>query len=353
MINEQLARGSNYAVQGAMLVYTIAFFMYIAEWVFGSRSRFVLTETVADGGAAVLVGASVGTSVGASIGAPVGGRPRGGVRDQFQENLGDEPDPTVHNGDFRADKWGRMAISLSILGFVLHSAAVLLRGLAAHRAPWGNLYEFSVAGSCVAMALYLLLLWKKDARWLGLFVTGTIVLILGVAYVLLYKDAEQLVPALHSYWLAIHVTAAVICSGLFTVASVTTVLYLFKANYEKRAKIGTARPGSVWERVPSAMRLDLTAYRILAFAFPVWTFTVIAGSIWAERAWGRYWGWDPTETWAFITWVTYAAYLHARATMGWKGRNAAIIALLGYGAFIFNYFIVSLFVNGMHSYAGV
>jgi cytochrome c-type biogenesis protein CcsB len=146
--------------------------------------------------------------------------------------------------------------------------------------------------------------------------------------------------------------AAVISSGAFTVASVATVLYLFKARYEKQAKLGQANPNSMWRRVPAAMKLDLTAYRILAFAFPIWTFTVIAGSIWAERAWGRYWGWDPTETWAFITWVVYAAYLHARATHGWKGRNAAIIALVGYGCFIFNYFFVSLFVNGMHSYAG-
>ena len=95
------------------------------------------------------------------------------------------------------------------------------------------------------------------------------------------------------------------------------------------------------------------AYRIHAFMFPLWTFSVIAGSIWAEAAWGRYWGWDPKETWAFITWVIYAAYLHARATIGWRGRKAAYVAIAGFIAIMFNYFIVNMFVQGLHSYSGL
>jgi cytochrome c-type biogenesis protein CcsB len=359
MINESLARFSNYALYGAMLVYALAFFGYAAEWVFGSKSRFVVAASAEAPAESALVGAAVGGD--ATAGDAVGSA--GDVKDPFPTDAFgrpamilpgvDDPDPAIHNGNLRAATWGGAAVSLTTLGFLLHVASVALRGFAAHRVPWGNLFEFSVAGSCVAMAIYMLLLWKKDARWLGVFVTGTVLLVLGLALVVLYHDADQLVPALHSYWLVVHVMAAVICSGAFTVATLATILYLFKSRYETKAKLGTANPNSMWRRVPAAMKLDLTAYRILAFSFPIWTFTVIAGSIWAERAWGRYWGWDPTETWAFITWVVYAAYLHARATMGWKGRNAAIIAIVGYGAFIFNYFFVSIFVNGLHSYAGV
>jgi cytochrome c-type biogenesis protein CcsB len=352
MINESLARYSNYALYGAMIVYAFAFFGYAAEWVFGRNSKFVVpaaadavAETSAEAPAeAALVGAGVG---GASASGGFSG-----LDDLDVPGL-DAPDPAIHNGNLRAATWGGVAVSLTGLAFLLHVASVALRGFAAHRVPWGNLFEFSVAGSCVAMAIYLALLWKKDARWLGVFVTGTVLLVLGLALVVLYHDADQLVPALHSYWLVVHVMAAVICSGAFTVATLATVLYLFKSRHETKARLGTAKPDSMWRRVPAAAKLDQTAYRILAFSFPIWTFTVIAGSIWAERAWGRYWGWDPTETWAFITWVVYAAYLHARATMGWKGRNAAIIAIIGYGAFIFNYFFVSIFVNGLHSYAGV
>jgi cytochrome c-type biogenesis protein CcsB len=337
VINETLAHNSNYALYFATIFYLMAFLAYAIEWVFGSKSVFVVSATVP--AQAVLVGAGASAS-------DAGDRP-------LLLPDSDAPDPTVDNGDLRAAIVGTWALILTGFGFALHLASVVLRGLAAHRVPWGNLFEFSVAGSCVAMGLYLALVWKKNARWLGVFVTGTILLVLGLALEVLYKDADQLVPALHSNWLVVHVIAAVICSGAFTVATLVTVLYLFKSRWETKAKLGTANATSMWRRVPSAMKLDLTAYRILAFSFPLWTFTVIAGSIWAERAWGRYWGWDPTETWAFITWVVYAAYLHARATHGWKGRNAAIIALAGYFCFIFNYFFVSIFVNGLHSYAGV
>jgi cytochrome c-type biogenesis protein CcsB len=342
VINETLARNSNYALYFATIVYLLAFLAYGVEWVFGSKSKFVVPAVAEIPAQGALVG----------VGASGGDKPASPGRPLLLPDP-DAPDPTVDNGNLRAAIFGTWALILTAIGFALHLASVVLRGLAAHRVPWGNLFEFSVAGSCVAMGIYLALVWKKEARWLGVFVTGTILLVLGLALEVLYKDADQLVPALHSNWLVVHVVAAVICSGAFTVATLVTVLYLFKSRWETRAKLGRASATSMWRRVPSAMKLDLVAYRILAFTFPIWTFTVIAGSIWAERAWGRYWGWDPTETWAFITWVVYAAYLHARATMGWKGRNAAIIALVGYFAFVFNYFVVSIFVNGLHSYAGV
>jgi len=358
-----LARFSNYAIYGAMLVYLIAFFAYTAEWVFGRKSSFVVAaaeqgaaRVPAQAEALVAAGRAGDRSAADKVVVPddLSGLDDLDDFDGPDDRPGlDEPTPAIDGGNLRAITAGGIAVSTTLLGLVLHVVGVLCRGLAAHRVPWGNLYEFTIAGSAVAMAIYVGLLFRRNARWLGVFVTGVIVAILGLAVEVLYKDAEQLVPALHSPWLVVHVAAAVLCSGAFTVATLATVLYLLKARYETRAKLGTAKPTSMWKRVPSAMKLDLVAYRILAFSFPIWTFTVIAGSIWAERAWGRYWGWDPTETWAFITWVVYAAYLHARATRGWKGRNASIVALVGYFCFIFNYFIVSIFVNGLHSYAGV
>jgi cytochrome c-type biogenesis protein CcsB len=175
-----------------------------------------------------------------------------------------------------------------------------------------------------------------------------VLLTLGLAVTVLYTDAEQLQPALQSYWLVIHVVAAVTSAGTFTVGAAINVLYLLRDRAERRGQAGVG----VARRLPAAAELDRLAYRVHAFVFPLWTFAVIAGAIWAENAWGRYWGWDPKETWAFITWVVYAAYLHARATAGWKGRRAAAIALAGFGCFLFNYFVINLVITGLHSYAG-
>jgi cytochrome c-type biogenesis protein CcsB len=146
----------------------------------------------------------------------------------------------------------------------------------------------------------------------------------------------------------IHVIAAAASGGIFTVGAAISLLYLLADRAERDAKVNR-----LTERLPAAGKLDRLAYQVHAFVFPLWTFAVIAGAIWAENAWGRYWGWDPKETWAFITWVVYAAYLHARATAGWKGRKAAYIALAGFSTFLFNYFVINLLVTGLHSYAGV
>jgi cytochrome c-type biogenesis protein CcsB len=159
------------------------------------------------------------------------------------------------------------------------------------------------------------------------------------------------VPALKSYWLVIHVAAAIIAGGAFTVGAAATVLYLVADRAERRPDARIA--GAIAARIPDSATLDALAYKVNAFVFPLWTFAVIAGAIWAEDAWGRYWGWDPKETWAFITWLVYAGYLHARATAGWRGRRAAVVALLGFACFLINFFGVNLFASGMHSYAGV
>jgi cytochrome c-type biogenesis protein CcsB len=254
----------------------------------------------------------------------------------------------------KADLAGRIAVSLTGLGAVLHVGGVVTRGLSAMRWPWGNMYEFSCAFALASVLVYLgLLMAGRPVRWLGVPVTVGAVLTLGLAVTVLYTDAEQLVPALHSYWLGIHVTAATACVGAFYTAFAATLLYLGKDAYERRLAAGVGAPASVWERLPAAATLDRFSYRVNAIVFPLYTFTVIAGAIWAEAAWGKYWEWDPKETWSFITWLAYAAYLHSRATAGWKGRRAAYVALVAFACMLFNYYGINIFVTGKHSYAGV
>ena len=249
---------------------------------------------------------------------------------------------------------GLVAVLLTALGFGVHAGSVLLRGLATHRVPFGNMYEFSSAVALSAVGAYLVLLTRHRVRYLGIFVLLPAVLTMGLAGTVLYAAAGPLVPALNSYWLQIHVTGAIISTGVFLVGSIAGALYLVADSYASRMRAGKpAGFTSIARRLPEPAVLDRLSYRTIAFGFPVWTFAIIAGAIWAEAAWGRYWGWDPKETWAFITWIIYAGYLHARATAGWKGRRASWIAVIGLVAFVFNYFGVNLWVNGLHSYSGV
>ncbi|PZH19116.1 c-type cytochrome biogenesis protein CcsB [Streptomyces sp. NTH33] len=355
--NENLASISNTLIYSAMAVYTLAFFAYITEWLFGSRSKVARTAaalTADSGGAAGAKGPAV--TVKSAGGTTVLERPEVVVRSSAGAR--DVPDgPGAHGGDEQGDLYGRVAVSLSVLAFVIQVGGVIARAASVQRAPWGNMYEFNITFSATAVGVYLLLLaLKKNVRWLGLFLTTTVLLDLGLAVTVLYTASDQLVPALQSYWLIIHVSTAIFCGAVFYVGAVGTLLYLFKDSYESKLASG-GKPGrfatSVLERLPASASLDKFSYRVNAAVFPLWTFTIIAGAIWAESAWGRYWGWDPKETWAFITWVAYACYLHARSTAGWKGRKAAYIALIAFGCWLFNYYGVNLFVTGKHSYAGV
>ena len=378
--NESLAQISNYLVYSAMAVYVLAFIGHILEWTVGSRSKVARTAasrgtgaTAAKARAANARAGEGGSGTGAdstSTAAASGGpsvRVKSGDGTRVLERpevvtragkRGDVPDgPGAAGGDEQGDMYGRIAISLTVLAFLLHAAGVLTRALSVQRAPWANMYEFSTAFSMVAVAAYLIFLFsKKNVRWLGLPLITAVLLDLGLAVTVFYTESDQLVPALHSYWLYIHVSLAIICGALFFLGAVATLLYLFRDRYETKLMNG-GTPGafalSVLERLPSSGSLDKFAYRINAAVFPFWTFTIVAGAIWAGDAWGRYWGWDPKEVWSFITWVAYACYLHARATAGWKGRKAAYLALLAFACFLFNYYGVNIFFSGKHSYAGI
>lgn len=339
-------------IYSAMFVYALAFLAYIAEWTFGSRSRVARTAAALRRSQADRTPAAVGASGGPPAAGPkVITRSATPARDAVPDG------PGAAGGDERGDLFGRIAVSLTVLAFLLHVGGVVTRAVAVQRAPWANMYEFSTAFSMVAVAGFLgFLLARRNVRWLGLPLVTTVLLDLGLAVTVLYSDSDQLPPALQSVWLWIHVALAIVCGAMFYLGMVATVAFLLRDRYEARIAAG-GTPGrvaaSVLERLPSSVSLDRFAYRVNAAVFPLWTFTIIAGAIWAESAWGRYWGWDAKEVWSFITWVAYACYLHARATVGWRGRKAAYLAIAAFACFLFNYYGVNIFVDSLHSYADV
>jgi cytochrome c-type biogenesis protein CcsB len=249
--------------------------------------------------------------------------------------------------DRRTAMAGTLGFVLTVFAAVVHLVALVGRGLAAdpNRVPWGNMYEFTISGTFVVALGFLVASRVWGIQWLGPLVTTFIVAALMAAFLALDDTVLPLPDALNSYWLVIHVVSAVISTGAFTIGALLSILYLLKS----RAKSDTG----YLARVPELAKLDRLSYRMHAFGFPVWTFAVlITGPIWAHQAWGAYWNWDPKEVWAFITWVVYAAYLHARATAGWRGRNAAYLALVGVATLWFNFIGINFFSSSsQHSYA--
>lgn len=250
-------------------------------------------------------------------------------------------------------KAANIGISLTWLGTVLLLVAIVTRGIAAGRTPWANMYEFTLVGTFVALAVFLGVSLRRDVRFLGSFVTGLAVLFLVLAQNAFFVAATGVQPALQSYWLVIHVGVAIIATGIFTVAFVTSVLQLLRDSREAGSAF-LGRRGWRWlDSTPRPVQLEALSFRLNAVAFVLWTFTLIGGAIWAEHAWGRYWGWDPKEVWSFVVWVVYAAYLHARTTRGWSGRRAAYFVLVGYACVLFNFTGVNLLFDGKHSYSGL
>jgi cytochrome c-type biogenesis protein CcsB len=337
---------SNLALVSSVVIYVLAMFAHAAEWAAARRTG----QTEAATGELVDVGAAEmrpelveGRSVPSDMPPePSTVRP-GAVEGRDQVSV--ETPPTSSP---RVEQFGRMGVALTIIGFLLSVTGVLLRAMAAERAPWGNMFEFTITAMVFIVGAYLIMLWRTGIRWLGLPVTLLAAVGNGLAVTVFYVAVAPLVPALHSVWFLIHIVAAAISGAAFNVGGVMSILYLIKKRAEDR---GSVR--GYLELLPSSRKIDLIAYRFLAFAFPLWTFTVVAGAIWAEYAWGRYWGWDPKETWALVTWVIYASYLHARSTAGWRGTRAAVIAIIGLASFWFNFIGINLLVSGLHSYAGI
>jgi cytochrome c-type biogenesis protein CcsB len=319
-INETLSQYSDWLYTTAAAIYVVALMMTLIEQGFGAKGRLAMER--AQRRSRELVGA--------------GGPPIEEVQ-AAQREVG------------RPERIGRMGAALLVLGALLQLAAIVLRGLAVHRAPWGNMYEYGMAVTFITVVTWLIVMWKFPVRHLTGFLLLPVVILMFVNGTMLYTIAAPVQPALQSYWLVIHVSAAIIGSGVFLVPGVASVLYLFRAAYEK----DDTKFARFASKLPAADVLDRIAYRTTIFAFPVFTFGVLCGAVWAESAWGRFWGWDPKETVAFIAWVVYAAYLHSRATAGWRGARAAAINIVGFAAIIFNLFFVNLVTAGLHSYAGV
>jgi cytochrome c-type biogenesis protein CcsB len=354
-VSTTLASLSDNFVHAATSVVALAMLAHAAEWAFTRERRTAARSAERAAKASRTASGAVGTrSAGADVAAESAG---GGVA--VLPRLGDGAgDPTTGDSTSgasradRADMFSRIGIALTILTAALLGAGVVTRGLAADRVPWGNLYEFAITGSFVVTVAYLVSLRKLRTSFLGLPLTGFVLVLLGIAITVLYIPVSGLIPSLQSYWLAIHVSAAVLASGVFTLGAVASVLQIVKARQERRAVAGVGGATGSLANLPSAEAIERIAYRLHAFAFPIWTFAMIAGAIWAAAAWGRYWGWDPKETWMFITWVCYAAYLHARSTAGWRSK-VSWISLVAYGALLFNLVGVNFLISGLHSYSGL
>jgi cytochrome c-type biogenesis protein CcsB len=331
MTDQTLAQLSNLAIYSAMAVLTLAMLadaVYLARLVparEAARETSRERELVAAGGA-------------------VDAQVRDAASDDVTDGAtGREAEPAA------ARKAAGIGWALTLLGTLLVVAGVVLRALEVHRWPLGNMYEFAIFGAMFVLLAYCAWSMRRDLRWLGLFVVIPVLLNLGLAITVWYTDAAELMPSLRSVWLAIHVTVATLSVAVFTIGFSLGVMYLVQDRLESAPE----RRHTFMDRLPDARALERLTYAVHIVAFPLWTFTVIAGAIWARQAWGSYWNWDPKEVWSFVIWVVYAAYLHARATTGWKRQNAVWIALVGYGCIILNFAVVNVFFVGQHSYSGL
>jgi cytochrome c-type biogenesis protein CcsB len=265
-----------------------------------------------------------------------------------QDQAGDFNHADLDKGSSLRARAVSIGLAVTWLATALLGAALVARGLSVGRAPWGNMYEFAISSAFASLLVLLVVSLKRSVAWLAVWVIVPVFALTGLAVTVLYTEAGPLVPALDSAWLVVHVAAAIIAFGAFTVAAGTSVAFFIIKRMRERGSQASWLVGA-----PSIETLDRLTYRMTAFAFPIWTFAVIAGAIWAENAWGRYWGWDPKETWALISWVIYAAYLHARVTAGWAVSRSMVIGLAGYASLLFNFFGVNILIPGLHSYAGV
>lgn len=328
------------AAYSAMAVYAIAFIAYSID--LAKRSAASGATTVAETAServGVLAGApATTTSTPTKDDAAASARPPQGTPVDYGRS------PVL-----------RVAVAMTVIAWLLHLGATVLRGIAAERVPWANMYEFALTGTLVITTVFLVVLVvvKTDLRFLGTFVTGLVLVLLGIATVNFYVSVVPLPPALQSVWLVIHVFVATSAVGFFALGFALSVVQLMQARREAIAATADAARKSFLATLPDSASLENLAYRVNIVGFILWTFTLMAGAIWAEKAWGRYWGWDTKEVWTFIIWVVYAGYIHARATRGWRGTRSAWLAIIGFSAVLFNFTVVNLFFKGLHAYSGL
>jgi cytochrome c-type biogenesis protein CcsB len=342
-VDAGLASLSDNLLLGAIAMYAFAMFGYTVEYAFG-HGREAAAKKVRP--ARVLAGAG---------GPDVVESPATESVEESLARLTGTPEKPRPPSIGRIAWFGWFGVAATVVGLLLQVGCLVSRGFAAHRIPFGNMYEFVSAVCVVGVVAWLVVAVRKPVRHLGVFVVALVLMMLGIAGSLLYTEAAPLMPALNSYWIKIHVPSAITASGIFMIGFVTGSLYLIRNRYEVRVAAGKPLrfPVTLGRRLPSSESLERLTFRLHAVAFPIWTVAIILGAIWAEAAWSRYWGWDPKETWAFVSWVVYAAYLHARATSGWRGSRATWIVILGWMTMMVNLFAINLVTSGLHSYAGI
>jgi cytochrome c-type biogenesis protein CcsB len=347
VINPVLALYSDRLFMAAVGVYVLAMVLHAAEYALARTAGTAATRAPAAVGAVAATGAVVADEGVVRRDPSDGSAVR---RDLSDDSAAARTEPDAHAGRTAAERFGGAAVNLVVLAAALQLGAVVTRGLGTGRWPLGNMYEFTSVFCLAAVVAWLVVLRRTPGlRVVGLFVLLPVVILLFLAGTVLYAQAAPVVPALRSYWLIVHVTTISTSSGLLVVPGIASLLYLLRTRGG-----GTESPttGLLAARLPAAAALDRLAYRVTIVAFPLYTFGVIAGAVWAEAAWGRFWGWDPKETVAFVAWVLYAAYLHARATAGWR-RSAPWINVAGLAVVLFNLFFINMVVAGLHSYAGL
>ncbi|WP_307784474.1 c-type cytochrome biogenesis protein CcsB [Salinibacterium sp. SWN139] len=333
-MTETLVSYSLIAVYSAMAIYTFAFIMFAVDLARRSAES-------SDASAASATGLATASAQQSSV---MQAASSGGTA-----TLTASPASTGDAAIAHSPKSLRIAMALTVIAWVLHVSAVIFRGVAAGRVPWANMFEFTLTATALIVGVFLLVQFWQDLRFLGSFITGFALLALGVGTSSFYVDVVPLPPALQSAWLVIHVFVASLSTGFFALAAGLSVVQLMQS----RREAGKALKLRFLDTLPAADRLETLAYRLTVVGFVMWTFTLIAGAVWAERAWGRYWGWDTKEVWTFIIWTIYAGYIHARATRGWRGSRSAWLAIVGFAAVIFNFTVVNLFFKGLHAYSGL
>lgn len=318
-IDENIAHYSDLAFKSAIVVYALVLVLLIVQYAATRTQKVVARELVTAGGGA---------------------------------------DPTVPGrvetpqAKPLSERAGNMAFSVLFVAIALQVSSIVLRGFATHRFPLGNMYEFVTMATAAAAVVGMVFLREQRYRSMWVFLLVPIMILLFLAGTVLYADAAPVVPALKSFWLPVHVTIVSIGSGVFLVSGIASLLFLYRLRQPEGAESSNIL-GTIARRLPDARTLDRLAYKTTIIGFPLFGAGVILGAIWAEAAWGRFWGWDPKETCSFIAWVLYAAYLHARATSGWRDTKAAYINIAGFVAMLFNLFIINIVISGLHSYAGL
>ncbi len=363
-VDVALANASNAGMLAALLLYGAAGSAYASDFLVSRKRRVVLAaEDLAaeaamtqEGAAMAAAGARTGARSGAQAGGPdisraVSGATAAGPARVTGRGSGQADSPRA---GLPAQTRVRIALSLTVVGLVAQVIALVMRGLSEHRVPLGNMYEFIAVCTCMTVIALIAAGLRYGAHFLGAFVLLPVVSLLLLDTTVVYTPAGPVAPALNSYWIWIHVTAMTVSVGLFLVGAVATLMFLVADWQQERQAAGKRSIGSGFmARLATPATLDRLSYRSVLFGFPVWTFGIIIGAIWADHAWGRYWGWDPKEVWSFVTWIMFAVYLHARATPGFRGAKAAIFHLAGFSCLLFNVIAVNLWVSGLHSYAGM